>query len=85
MASVESNLPDVHGVDERRGTISGPQALVGELRNIPHELVHHLRQLHGVSTGAGAATRGPGAGTVRDVALMVRAVKVLSVPASTHD
>ena len=76
------SLPNVHGVDERRGAVSGPEALVGELGNVPHELVHHLRELNGVSAGAGAAARGTGAGAVGNVALVVRAVQVLSVPAS---
>lgn len=41
----EIDLPKVHTVDERFAAVSGPCALVGELADIPHELVHDLWKL----------------------------------------
>ncbi len=76
------HLPNAHAVDERRGAVGGPQAAVGKLGDVPHQLVHHLRELDGVCRGAGAAPGGARAGAVGDVALVVRAVQVLSIPAS---
>jgi hypothetical protein len=51
-----SYVPNVHAVNERIRTISGPQALVGKLFDIPHEFVHDLRKLDGVSRWASAAS-----------------------------
>lgn len=75
-------LPNVHAIDERRGAVSGPQASVGELGHVPHQLVHDLWELDGVRRRAGTATRGAGAGAVSDVALVVWAVQVCAIPAS---
>lgn len=75
-------LPKVHAVDERRGAVSGPQAAVGELGDVPHELVHDLRELDGVSRRAGTTTSSARSGAVSDVALVVGAVEVRAIPAS---
>jgi hypothetical protein len=79
------NVPDVHGVDERIGAISRPQALVGKLAHVPHELVHNLRQLNRVCRRASTASVRAGTLAVGNVALVVRRVKVLAVPAGGED
>lgn len=78
-------LPEVHAVNEGLGAVAGPHALVGELAHVPHELVHDLRKLDGVGGRAGTAVGDAGTLAVSDVALMVGAVKVLSVPACGED
>jgi len=83
---MNSSLPSVHRVDERLGAISGPQALVSELGDVPHKLVHDLGKLDGVGGWAGAgATGGAGTGRVSDVALVVGRIQVLAIPASIED
>jgi hypothetical protein len=39
------SLPKVHGVDEGLGAVRGPVVLVGEVGDVPHQLVHDLRKL----------------------------------------
>jgi hypothetical protein len=43
---------NVHRVYKRVGAVGRPQGLVGELAHVPHEFVHDLGQLDGVSRGA---------------------------------
>lgn len=74
--------PEVHGVDEGVGAVSGPEALVGEFGDVPHDLEHELGQGDGVGRGAAAAEAHETAGGVGDVALVVNAVEVPSVPAA---
>ena len=77
--SQNANLPNVHAVDER---VNGVEVgAVDELLNIPHQLVHDLGKLDGESRWASTTTSSTVAG-VSDVALVVGAVKVLSVPAA---
>lgn len=76
------HLPDAHTVCEGVGAIGWPDATVLlEHCDVPHELVHDLRKLDGVRGRARAATGCSGA-AVSHMVLMVRAVEVLSVPAS---
>lgn len=77
------DVPNVHGVHERRAAVGGPHAAVGELGHVPHDLVHDLGELDGVAGGAGAAAGGAAA-AVGDVALVVVAVEVDAVPAAIH-
>lgn len=57
-------------------------ALVGKGGHIPHQLVHDLRELDGMGGRARATTSGAGALSVGNVALVVRRVEVLAVPAA---
>lgn len=51
-----AHSPKVHAVHVWVGAVGGPHGLVlGELRDIPHDLVHDLGQLDGVRRRAGAA------------------------------
>lgn len=77
--------PNIHAVDKRAGAIGGPHGLVGEGRDVPHELVHDLGELDGVSRGAGTAAVSAVSLAVGDVALVVGAVEVLAVPAAKND
>jgi hypothetical protein len=79
----KKNIPKVHAVDESRARV-GPDALVTEGRYVPHELVHDLGQLDGVSRRAGTTSRGTRA-AIGDVGLVVGCVEVLAVPASNSD
>lgn len=45
---IEIHLPKVHAVNERLGPITRPQTPIGEVRHVPHDLVHDLRQLYRV-------------------------------------
>jgi len=74
--------PEVHAVDVWVAAVGGEVCRVGELVDVPHKLVHDLRELDRVGRGAGAAASGTRAGAVGDVALVVWAVKVLAIPAS---
>lgn len=75
-------LPDAHTVREGVGAVRWPDATVLlEHGDVPHELVHDLWELDGVSGRAGAAS-GCSAAAVSYMVLVVRAVKVLSIPAS---
>lgn len=65
----KTNIPKVHAVQEWRAGV-GPHALV-KLADVPHELVHDLGELDGVSRRAGTATAGPGT-AVGNVRLVVR-------------
>lgn len=76
------HLPDAHTVCEGVGAVRWPDAtILLEHGDIPHELVHDLRELDGVSGRAGAAS-GCSAAAVGHMVLVVRAVEVLSIPAS---
>lgn len=76
------HLPDAHTVREGVGAVRWPDATVLlEHGDVPHELVHDLRQLDGVSGRAGAAS-GCSVAAVSHMVLVVRAVEVLSIPAS---
>lgn len=76
-------VPKVHGVDEWLATIGGPHVAVRKLSHVPHDLVHDLGQLDGVSGRAAATAVGTAtAGAVSNVALVVSAVKVDTVPAT---
>lgn len=76
------DLPDVHAVDVWVGAVRGEVGRVGELVGVPHELVHDLRKLDRVRRGTCAAAGGTGSRAVCHVALVVRAVEVLAIPAS---
>lgn len=73
--------PKVHRVYKRIGAVSGPLALVGEVGHVPHQLVHDLGKLDGVSRGASTTTVGTRALTVGNMALVVGGIEVLAVPA----
>lgn len=70
-----------HRVDQRLA-ILGPQLRIVELARVPHDLVHELGQPDRVAGRAGARRLEAAAAGVRDMALVVRAVDVLAVPAS---
>jgi hypothetical protein len=61
--------------------VRSPVGLVVELARVEHDLVHDLRDLDGVGGRARASALKGAAGRVGDVALVVRAVRVLAVPA----
>jgi hypothetical protein len=71
VVGVRSRAANVHAVHERVGAVGRPQRFVGELGDVPHELVHDLRELDGVCGGAGAAAVGAGTLAVGDVGLVV--------------
>ena len=71
----------VHAVDEGVAAVRGEDALVHEGRRVPHELVHDLGQLDGVA-GRASTTAGSTITAVGDVALVVGAVEVLTIPAA---
>jgi len=77
--------PNVHTVHKWVAAVGGPQALVGELVDIPHELVHDLRELDGMCRGASATTISTSALAISDVCLMVWRVEVLAIPAGGED
>jgi hypothetical protein len=52
------DLPGVHAVDKWRSAISGPDALIGELGDIPHHLVHDLGNLDWECRWASSTTIG---------------------------
>jgi hypothetical protein len=79
------SLPNVHRVDKRIRAVSRPQILVGKFANVPHELVHDLRQLGGVGRWASTTTASAGTLAVGDVALVIGGVQVLAVPAGGED
>jgi hypothetical protein len=81
--SKEDNVPKVHAVDEGRARV-GPPAPVGEVGDVPHELVHDLRQPDGVGRRARATTVRTGTLAVGNVRLVVRSVKVPAVPAAAR-
>lgn len=54
-------LPKVHGVDVRVGAVSGEVGGVGELGDVPHQLVHDLGELDGVRGRASTTAGGAGA------------------------
>lgn len=82
----KKGLPEIHGVDEGVRAVRGPETLVGELGDVPHELEHDLGKLDGVGSGAVAATGGTteATGSVGDVGLVVDGVEVLAVPAANQ-
>src|SRR4051812_15163763 len=59
----------------------GPEVLAVKLARVEDDLVHDLRDLDWVGGRTGAAALERARGRVRDVALVVRAVRVLAVPA----
>jgi hypothetical protein len=73
-----------HRIDEGLSTL-GPDVLVVELARVPHDFVHQLREPDGVAGGAGAGRLEATAARVCDVALVVGAVDVLAIPASTSN
>jgi hypothetical protein len=76
------NSPDAHAVHEGVGAIRWPDAAVLlEHCDVPHKLIHDLGELDRVGgwARAAAACSGP---AVSHVVLVVRAVEVLSIPAS---
>lgn len=78
------HLPDAHTVREWVGAVRWPDATVLlEHRDVPHEFVHDLRKLDRVSGRARTAS-GSSIAAVSHVVLVVRAVKVLSIPASRN-
>lgn len=80
-----SNALITHAEDERLGAVGGPLALVVELAGIPHNLKEELREFHGVAGRAGSTRLKGAADGIGDVALVVWAVKVDTVPASMSD
>lgn len=79
------DLPNVHAVHKWVAAIGWPQALVGELVDIPHELVHDLRELDGMGRRARAATISTSALAISDVSLMIWRVEILAIPAGGED
>ena len=71
VVAVRGRAANVHRVHERVGAVRGPQALVSELVDVPHDLVHDLGQLGGVRGWACTAAVGAGALAVGDVGLVV--------------
>jgi len=70
-------------------TILGPVSLVVELAGIPNNFQHKLRDLDGmgrwaITAGAGSSESGGSVLGVGDVRLVVGAVEVLAVPATTR-
>lgn len=76
------NLRVTHGVDKRLAAVLGPEVRVVELARVPHDLVHKLRQPHGVARRARACRLEASGFRVGDMTLVVRGVNVLAVPAS---
>ena len=66
---------------ERLRSILGPVGLVVELPGVEHDLVHDLGDLDWMRRGAGAARLEGARGRIRDMALVIRRIGVLAVPA----
>lgn len=74
--------PDAHAVHEGVGAVRRPDTTVLlEHCDVPHELVHDLRELDRVRGRAGTASARSGT-AISDVILVVRAVEVLAIPTS---
>ena len=83
--TVSGSTAEVHGVDERVRAIGGEDALVHEVGDVPHDLVHDLGELDGMGRGAGTAAIGTSTTAVGDVAPVVGRVEVLAIPAGGED
>lgn len=80
------NVPETHRIYKRTAAVGRPETSVGELGDIPHNLVHDLRELHGVGRGTRATAIGTTSlGAVGNMTLMVRTVEVDAVPAAIEE
>lgn len=77
------NVPETHREHKRTAPVGRPEASVGELSDIIHDLVHDLRKLHRVGRGTRATAIGTAsARAVGNMALVVSTVEVDAVPAA---
>jgi hypothetical protein len=85
VVTVRGSATNVHGVNKWGRAIRRPQVLIGKLVDVPHELVHDLRKLDGMARWASTTTVSTSSLTISYVALVVRRVEVLAVPAGGED